>query len=100
MCGFRLYPLATIISVIDSAKLGERMAFDPELLVRAVWAGIPLHYIPVHVAYPEDGKSHFNYCRDNIEISWMHMRLLFGMLARSPMLIARKFESRSGVTRT
>jgi glycosyltransferase involved in cell wall biosynthesis len=94
LCGFRLYPLASITNIIDKHRLGERMAFDPELLVRAIWAGIPLHYVPVKVAYPEDGKSHFHYFSDNAEISWMHTRLLFGMVIRLPMLLQRKFDRR------
>ena len=98
LCGFRLYPLIPITSIIDDCHLGERMAFDPEILVRAVWAGIPLHYVPVHVAYPEGGVSHFHYLRDNGEISWMHTRLLVGMLIRLPTLLKRKFNGRHTVT--
>ena len=90
MCGFRLYPLARTVAILDRARLGRRMAFDPELLVRAVWAGVPLRYVPVHVAYPEGGRSHFHYFSDNVEISWMHTRLLIGMLLRVPMLLGRK----------
>ena len=71
------------------------MAFDPELLVRASWAGIPIRYIPVRVRYPEDGASHFHYLRDNALISWMHLRLVAGMLLRSPLLILRKFRRSS-----
>ena len=69
---------------------GKRMAFDPEILVRALWSGIDLRYIPVKIAYPEDGKSHFHYFGDNLEISWMHIRLVFGMLPRVPFLLRRK----------
>ncbi len=94
LCGYRLYPLDSITAIIDNNRLGRRMAFDPELLVRAVWADIPLYYVPVRVAYPDDGKSHFHYLRDNLEISWMHTRLLAGMLIRLPLLLARKFRSR------
>ena len=90
MCGFRLYPLARIVAILDRARIGRRMAFDPELLVRAVWAGVPLHYVPVRVVYPEGGRSHFHYFRDNVVISWMHTRLLFGMVLRLPLLLGRK----------
>jgi hypothetical protein len=90
MCGFRLYPLAPVVSILDRARIGGRMAFDPELLVRSVWAGLRLAYIPVRVVYPEGGRSHFHYLRDNIGISWMHTRLLVGMLLRLPLLLARK----------
>lgn len=90
LCGFRLYPLARTIEILDGCKLGSRMAFDPEILVRAVWAGIPLQYVPVRVEYPEGGKSHFRYIVDNIEISWMHIRLIFGMLFRIPRLVRNR----------
>jgi glycosyltransferase involved in cell wall biosynthesis len=92
LCGFRLYPLSAIVSIIDRSRLGRRMAFDPEILVRAVWKKIRLVYIPIRVNYPADGKSHFHYIRDNLEISWMHARLLFGMLLRLPKLVRHRFE--------
>jgi glycosyltransferase involved in cell wall biosynthesis len=92
LCGFRLYPLKAIVTIIDRARLGQRMAFDPEVLVRAVWDDIRLVYVPVRVKYPDNGRSHFHYLKDNIEISWMHTRLLFGMLARLPKLARRRFE--------
>ena len=97
LCGFRLYPLSSITAIIDGSRLGERMAFDPELLVRSVWAGIPLHYVPVKVIYPPDGISHFHYWRDNVEISWMHTRLLVGMVLRLPVLLKRKFGRQKAV---
>lgn len=100
LCGFRLYPLATIVPIINNSRLGERMTFDPELLVRAVWAGIDLHYVPVNVVYPEDGRSHFHYLRDNVQISWMHTCLLIGMVIRLPVLLKRKFQSRRGRNRS
>jgi glycosyltransferase involved in cell wall biosynthesis len=89
LCGFRLYPLQQVVSLLDNSKPGKRMAFDPEILVRALWADIPLCFVPVRVKYPEDGKSHFHYVRDNVEISWMHTRLIFGMLRRLPDLVRR-----------
>jgi len=89
LCGFRSYPLKQTVTLVQSSKPGKRMAFDPEVLVRAVWADIPLRYIPVNIAYPDDGKSHFRYFRDNLEISWMHTRLIIGMLIRLPALLRR-----------
>ena len=90
MCGFRVYPLAPINAMLDRVNFGRNMAFDCEILVRAIWADIPLRNVPVRVSYPEDGKSHFRYVRDNVDISWMHTRLLVGMVLRLPMLLARK----------
>jgi glycosyltransferase involved in cell wall biosynthesis len=95
MCGYRLYPLEPIVRLLRKGKIGSRMAFDPEILVRASWAGIPTLFIPVRVRYPEDGASHFHYIRDNVHISWMHTRLITGMLIRSPMLLLRKLRRRS-----
>lgn len=90
MCGFRLYPLAATLRLNALNRFNQRMGFDPEVLVRAVWAGIPLHYVDVTVCYPEQGRSHFHYLRDNVEIAWMHIRLLAGMLPRLPRLVMRK----------
>lgn len=92
MCGFRVYPTGAVVELIGRRPPGTRMAFDPELLVRASWAGIPIRYTPVTVSYPEDGASHFHYFRDNAIISWMHTRLIAGMILRLPMLLARKLQ--------
>jgi hypothetical protein len=43
------------------------------------------------VIYPENGLSHFRMFRDNLRISVMHTRLLFGMLPRAPRLLWRRF---------
>lgn len=94
MCGFRLYPLASILPLIENSRIGKRMTFDPEILVRSVWAGLPLRYIPVNVNYPPDGASHFRYIRDNVQISWMHTRLIVGMILRLPVLLGRQFARR------
>ena len=98
LCGFRVYPLTLVVPVIERSRLGRRMAFDPEILVRCVWAGIELRYLPVEVRYPEGGRSHFHYFRDNVEISWMHTRLIIGMLLRLPLLLTRSALSRRGRT--
>jgi glycosyltransferase involved in cell wall biosynthesis len=93
MCGFRTYPLGAILELAKSASFGSRMEFDPEILVRAVWAGIPVVSMPTHVVYPTDGVSHFKMWHDNVRISWMHTRLFFGMLWRLPMLLTRNMRS-------
>jgi glycosyltransferase involved in cell wall biosynthesis len=90
MCGFRVYPLATVIPLAGGAGFGKRMEFDPEILVRASWAGIPIVNMPTRVIYPADGVSHFKMWRDNARISWMHTRLFFGMLLRLPVLLLRR----------
>jgi glycosyltransferase involved in cell wall biosynthesis len=93
MCGFRIYPLAPIMRLAASGSIGRRMEFDPEILVRAVWAGIPVVSMSTNVTYPIDGVSHFKMWRDNVRISWMHTRLFFGMLWRAPRLLARRLRT-------
>jgi hypothetical protein len=90
MCGFRVYPLAPAHRLINEARLGTRMDFDIEVLVRLFWRGVRIINRPTRVIYPEGGISHFRLWRDNLRISWMHTRLVFGMLVRLPVLLARK----------
>ncbi len=93
MCGFRLYPLTPVLAVLDSAKLGLRMDFDPEILVRLHWRGQPMQWLATRVTYPEDGLSHFRLWQDNWLISRMHARLFFGMLCRAPALLYRRLQA-------
>ena len=56
--GFRLYPLP------ETLRLGarsRRFQFEVEVLVRAVWSGIPILEVPVQALYgaAEDRISHF-----------------------------------------
>lgn len=90
MCGFRVYPLAATLALIDAEPLGRRMDFDIDILVRLVWRGTPIVNLPTQVHYPADGVSHFDVWRDNVRISRMHARLFFGMLRRLPRLLARR----------
>lgn len=93
MCGFRLYPLASVIPLISQVKLGQRMDFDTEILVRLHWRNIPMFWYPVAVVYPEGGLSNFRPWHDNWLISKMHTRLFFGMLWRLPRLLWRKVQA-------
>lgn len=90
MCGFRVYPLDSTLDLIDSVKLGTRMDFDPEILVRLAWCEQPMHWLPIKVHYPADGLSHFRLFHDNALISKMHTKLFFGMLVRLPVIIWRR----------
>jgi hypothetical protein len=66
------------------------MDFDPEVLVRFAWTGSDVISMPTRVIYPEGGQSHFRLIQDNLLITRMHVRLVFGMLWRLPVLLARK----------
>lgn len=92
MCGFRVYPLAPCMQLLEKQKLGTRMDFDIEIMVRLFWQGVSVYFHPTKVIYPEDGSSHFQAFRDNVRISWLHTRLVAGMLVRMPKLLYRRLK--------
>lgn len=89
MCGFRVYPVETLLRLLDEERPGSRMDFDIEVLVRLHWRGIPMRWLETRVGYPRDGVSHFRLGLDNLLISRMHSRLFLGMLRRLPRLVSR-----------
>ncbi|WP_354622775.1 glycosyltransferase [Psychromonas sp. MME2] len=89
MCGFRAYPIAATIALINHCQLGLRMDFDTEIMVRLYWADCDVRFINTKVIYPEDGISHFHAFKDNVQISKMHSKLFFAMLTRIPKLLTR-----------
>lgn len=90
MCGFRVYPIATTLALADKIRLGARMEFDTEVIVRLFWEGVPVVNIPTPIVYRDDNVSHFHLWRDNLRISRMHACLFFGMLRRLPRLLRRR----------
>jgi hypothetical protein len=89
MCGFRVYPLESLGALDQRCRLGERMNFDIEVLVRLYWNGLEIINVPTRVTYPRNGVSHFRVWADTVLISRAHALLFFGMLQRLPTLIAR-----------
>lgn len=75
MCGFRLYPLHALGSILRSRKIMPGMSGDIEVLVHIFWSGCRMISLPVRVRYPEDGRSNFRMLRDNVLISWSHTKL-------------------------
>ena len=95
--GFRVYPIEPLIQVMHGQTRMRRFDFDPEAVVRLSWAGVPAVNLPAPVRYfneGEGGVSHFKYLRDNTLLTWMHLRLIGGLLIRLPMLIARRIQGR------
>jgi glycosyltransferase involved in cell wall biosynthesis len=91
--GFRVYPIAALVDIMDSHRWMRRFDFDVEIAVRLVWRGVRPINIRAPVRYltrEEGGVSHFNYLRDNLLLIWMHTRLLIGAVLRLPLLIARR----------
>jgi hypothetical protein len=77
--GFRLYPVAPALEVLENTKWARRFDFDTVLSVRLTWAGLPCINVAVPVFYPprsEGGVSHFRYLRDNLLLVAAHARLL------------------------
>jgi glycosyltransferase involved in cell wall biosynthesis len=91
MCGFRVYPVAPVLALAKRRRLGLRMNFDIEILVRLYWDGVEVVNLPTKVGYPEDGVSHFKAWTDNVLITRLHVALFFGMLPRIPSLVVRKW---------
>jgi glycosyltransferase involved in cell wall biosynthesis len=94
MCGLRVYPLEPTCAIWRRYRLGRRMDFDTEIMVRLHWSGVRIITVPTRVTYPRDGISHFKMLEDNVFISRMHTRLFFGMLIRLPALISRRLVQR------
>ena len=88
--GFRVYPVEPAAKIVASGKCGLRMDFDPEIAVRLYWAGLNIRNIPTPVQYPEGNISSFRMLADNVLISWLHTRMVCGMLLRLPRLLFRK----------
>lgn len=87
MCGFRVYPIAPSLAVWRDEGCGHKMDFDTEIMVRLFWRGVPVIEIPTDVTYPAGNISNFRVWEDNVLISWMHTRLVFGMIARLPCFL-------------
>jgi glycosyltransferase involved in cell wall biosynthesis len=90
MCGFRMYPLTPMLKLLDGARLGSRMDFDVEVLVRLHWRGQPMRWLDTRVSYPLDGVSHYRMVWDNVLMFCLQARLLAGMIARLPLLLWRR----------
>ncbi len=90
MCGFRIYPMEKSVKLFKTHRIGRRMDFDTEIMVRLYWQDVPIYFIPTRVIYLENGISHFAKVADNILITKMHIKLVFGMILRIPQLVLRK----------
>jgi len=90
LCGFRGIPLAETVALIDSVATGDAMEFDPELVIRWHWRGLPIRNLPTRVVYQPGGLSHFDMIGDNARMTWLYTRSLAGMLVRLPWLLRRR----------
>lgn len=82
MCGYRVYPVPATLATFTTQPVGRRMDFDTEIMVRLFLSGTPVRFVPVTVRYPSDGLSNFRMLRDNLRMTWLHLRLLAGLPLR------------------
>lgn len=73
-CGLRRYPIAKTLAL---AARGEGYDFEAEILLRAVWSGVPIVEEPIRVLYPADRVTHFHVVRD----PWRIVRTVVNALA-------------------
>lgn len=83
LCGLRCVPLEPVQRLLAARPLADRMEFDVELVVRLVWAGVPVRSVEVEVRYFDDGVSHYRVWRDNWLLSRLHARLCLELLERA-----------------
>lgn len=95
--GFRVYPIEPLRQVMHGLRWMRRFDFDPEAVVRLCWRDVRPINLPAPVKYfaaDQGGVSHFNYLRDNVLLTWMHIRLMLGFLSRLPFLFLRRLSTR------
>jgi glycosyltransferase involved in cell wall biosynthesis len=95
--GFRVYPIEPLRDIMERQPWMRGFDFDAEAAVRLCWRGIrPINLAaPVRYFLPEEGGvSHFNYLRDNVLLTWMHIRLILESLIRLPVLLGRRLVGR------
>ena len=90
MCGFRVYPLDAVSRLLAQDKLGQRMDFDTDIMVRLFWRAVPPIMVPVRVTYPAGNASNFNLLADNLRITWMHTRLVLTALVHLPAILRHR----------
>jgi glycosyltransferase involved in cell wall biosynthesis len=83
--GFRVYPIAPLLAVMQETRWMRRFDFDAEAAVRLTWRGVRAINRPAGVEYrsaEQGGVSHFRYGRDNALLACMHVRLMVAWLLR------------------
>ncbi|MCB9669158.1 MAG: glycosyltransferase family 2 protein [Alphaproteobacteria bacterium] len=74
-CGYRAYPVAAVRAL---CLVPSRYQWEVEVLVRAVWAGIPVVDLPCRVYYPpaDERVSSYRKVVDTLRISWLNAHLI------------------------
>ena len=81
--GFRVYPLGPVLSL---ALKTRRYDFEIESLVKATWAGVPVHSVDVSARYDAGSRSHFRPIRDFALVSVLNSHLFaLALLLPAPL---------------
>lgn len=74
--GYRMYPVRRLAGM---RFFTVKYEFEIEVIVRAAWAGVPVHFVPVKVYYaPKETRvSHFRPFRDFSRVSVLNTVLVF-----------------------
>ena len=74
-CGLRAYPIGAVLNLPMS---GGRFETEMEVLVKALWHGIPVRALPISVLYPERTKrvTHFHAWSDTTRIVAVYTKLM------------------------
>ena len=95
--GYRVYPLAVLEHLPCRSR---RYAFEVEVVVRALWAGVPVHEVGVRVHYPEPElrHSHFHKLQDNLRLVVLNTHLTLRALLPWPHRQVADLRRQSSIT--
>jgi glycosyltransferase involved in cell wall biosynthesis len=83
--GFRAYPLKPIN---DLELKCRKYDFEIEVLVKAMWAEVPVKEVPISARYNTGSHSHFRALPDFSLVTRLNVRLILQKLLLPPMLLA------------
>lgn len=77
--GYRYYPISFLKQYLARAKKAGHFAFEADILIAAVKAGLPIHYVDIESCYPADARaSHYHVRKDTWEIAKTIFRFIVG----------------------
>ncbi len=86
-CGLRRYPLPT---ALELGGQDDGYAFEAEVILLAIAAGVPIVECPIEVLYPEDRTTHFDSVIDPMRV----IRRVLSTLKKTRMVTRRSTDAR------
>ena len=84
--GFRAYPLEQVLPLELTTR---KYDFEVEVLVKALWTGVPVREIPIQAAYGPGSVSHFRPFRDFMLVFRLISNLLWRKLTTWPAVLKK-----------